>query len=229
MPPLPSSVVTVTVPTSRLATISPKSRSARRGADDDLDRRAVGQQRLRERDQRRRAVPAADEDRRRRRRTGSGTACRAGRRCRGRRRCGAGSASACRRRARRRRTGSCRRTRRRASRCRARTRGAAASRCSHRRRRPRRTAPAAPPWRCRRDDGELEVLADPLHREDLALFLHRAHRVPRQSASCRCRSCSERTPMSPRTSSSMPWTAAAAACTVVRHGMPAVTAAVRIS
>ena len=55
----------------------------------------------------------------------------------------------------------------------------------------------------------------------------RARHVAR--ASLACRSCSERTPTSPRTSSSMPCTAAAAACTVVRHGMPAATAAVRIS
>ena len=77
---------------------------------------------------------------------------------------------------------------------------------------------------------------DPLHREDLGRLLHRsrgrssavtaARHAPRAAA---CRSCSERTPMSPRMSSSMPCTAAAKACIVVRHGMPAATAAVRIS
>ena len=42
-------------------------------------------------------------------------------------------------------------------------------------------------------------------------------------------SCSDRTPMSPRRSASMPCTAAASPCTVVMHGTLLSTAAVRIS
>ncbi len=50
-------------------------------------------------------------------------------------------------------------------------------------------------------------------------------------ASARRAACSwrERTPMSPRFRASMPWTAAASAWTVVRHGTPRATAAVRMS
>ena len=48
-------------------------------------------------------------------------------------------------------------------------------------------------------------------------------------AAVSAQSCSERTPMSPARSASMPCTAAPSPCTVVMHGMFASTAAVRIS
>ena len=46
---------------------------------------------------------------------------------------------------------------------------------------------------------------------------------------CSAQSWSDRTPMSPAISASMPWTAAPRPWTVVMHGMLAITAAVRIS
>ena len=51
------------------------------------------------------------------------------------------------------------------------------------------------------------------------------HRPRRARACC----CSDRTPTSPRVAASMPSTAAASPCTVVTHGTPRRTAAVRIS
>ena len=57
-----------------------------------------------------------------------------------------------------------------------------------------------------------------------------AHAVcPATSRMSCCHSCSDRTPMSPPRIASMPWTAAPSPCTVVMHGMFAITAAVRIS
>ncbi len=52
-----------------------------------------------------------------------------------------------------------------------------------------------------------------------------SHQRPRSFA----QSWSDRTPMSPRSRASMPWTAAPRPCTVVMHGMSAPTEAVRIS
>ena len=48
-------------------------------------------------------------------------------------------------------------------------------------------------------------------------------------SSARNQSCSDRTPIEPRIDASMPCTAAPSPCTVVMHGMFAITAAVRIS
>ena len=71
---------------------------------------------------------------------------------------------------------------------------------------------------------------DALDGDDLAGDLDR-HQVPPRAAEPRRRwcSCSDRTPMSPRTSASMPCTQAATPWIVVMHGMPLCTAAVRIS
>ncbi len=79
-------------------------------------------------------------------------------------------------------------------------------------------------------DRHREVGADLLDREHLPLHLHRAScRAPAGRHGPSWCSCRGATPTSPLLSASMPCTAAASACTVVRHGTPLATAAVRIS
>src|SRR4051794_7640603 len=102
-----------------------------------------------------------------------------------------------------------------------------------------------------RDDRHREVGPDLLDGEHLSLDLHRRHDAssaelsaaavapaaagadrsawPRAARMVRWCSCSGATPISPARSASMPCTAAASACTVVRHGTPRTTAAVRMS
>src|SRR4051794_31351052 len=83
----------------------------------------------------------------------------------------------------------------------------------------------------RRDDGHREVGAGLLHRQHFTADLHRRHQPapPRKTRIRLWCSCNGATPTSPLRNASMPCTAAASACTVVRHGTPRITAAVRIS
>jgi hypothetical protein len=80
------------------------------------------------------------------------------------------------------------------------------------------------------DDRHRQVGADLLDAENLALDLDRCHQLtPRAARMARWWSCSGATPFSPARIASIPCTAAASACTVVRQGTPRITAAVRIS
>ena len=81
-----------------------------------------------------------------------------------------------------------------------------------------------------RHEGEGVVVPDAAHRQHLAPDLDRRHQLSsRHARRSRPYSWRERTPISPAISASMPWTAAARPWTVVMHGTPRVTAAVRIS
>ena len=97
----------------------------------------------------------------------------------------------------------------------------------------RRTARAGTARRPRRPRSRQVVRADPPAGQHLAPHLHRAAAragalTGRPRRSCSCSSCSERTPGRPG-STPRSLHAAAMPCTVVTHGIPAATAAVRIS